>query len=136
MRPSRTQGVPVGHTAGVTITIEPPNSVVLIVGREQFTVPSSFGGAASVGTKDCVALGVRSVDDGPTTIKVVDAAPATAGLALLGEYELESEGLLSVRDVYSRELLAVGVEPGICSIAIWGNHAAEPDAVTVVVRGS
>ncbi len=113
--------------------VEPPNSIVLIVGREQFTLPTGFGGATSVGTKDCVALGVRSVDQGPTSITVAADRPTSAGMTLIGEHELESEGLLSVRDVYSRELLSAGVEPGLCTVAIWGNDPSEPDAVTLVV---
>ena len=118
----------------MTITIEPPNSVILIVGREQFTVPAGFDGATTAGTSDCVAVGVRSVDDGPTVVSVVADLVTTTGMTLLGEYEMVSEGLLSIRDVYSRELLSVGVEPGFCRIAIWGNDASEPDSVTVLVR--
>ena len=117
----------------MSVTIEPANSVVLIVGREQFTVPPTFNGATSVGTLDCVALAVRSVDDGPTVVTVVPEG-APAGMLLVGTYELESEGLLSVRDVYGREFLAVGVDPGVCGLEIWGNDASDPDRVTLVVR--
>jgi len=46
--------------------VEPQHSVILVVGREQFTPPRTFGGDACTATHDCVAIGVRTVEDGPT----------------------------------------------------------------------
>src|SRR3954447_6147701 len=48
--------------------IEPPNSVILLVSREEFTLPASFGWNTAVATLDCVAVAVLSVDDGPATV--------------------------------------------------------------------
>lgn len=108
--------------------IEPPNSVLLLVGREEFDPPSSFAGHACAATADCVALGVLSVADGPT--KVTVSADAPAGDAIrLGTFEIESEGLLSVRDVYNREYITVGIDPGYVAVTVWGNDHAEPSEV-------
>jgi hypothetical protein len=41
---------------------------------------------------------------------------------------------VSVRDVYNREYEAVGVAPGRCVVAIWGNDPSEPSVVTFEVR--
>lgn len=113
--------------------IEPPNSVVLLVGREEFTPPKSFGGAAAVATHDCVAVGVLSVDDGPTSVTLVPESDHS-GLIPLGEFTVETEGQLSVRDVCNREYETLGVEPGRHLVAVWGNDETEPDAVTFEIR--
>lgn len=113
-------------------TVEPPNSVLLLVGREDFDPPASFGGRTCVATADCIALGVLSVQDGATTVRF-SAAEAT-GLSRLGEFEIESEGLLSLRDIYSREYSAVGVEPGRHLVTVWGNDESEPSDVVFEIR--
>lgn len=117
----------------MTRVIEPPNSVILLVGREEFTPPGTFGGASVVATHDCIAVGVLSVDDGPTTVSV-GPDRGQSGCSRLGEFVIESEGLLSLRDVYSREYEAIGVEPGKCSVTVWGNDDSEPDVVTFEVQ--
>ena len=112
--------------------VEPQHSVILVVGREQFTPPRTFGGEACTATPDCVAIGVRSVDDGPTQV-TISPEPAAGDLVMLGAFELETEGLLSVRSVYNREYDAMGVAPGLAQVTIWGNAASEPSDVFVHV---
>ena len=51
----------------------------------------------------------------------------------LGEFKLETEGLLSVRSVYNREYDAMGVPPGLAQVTIWGNADTEPSEVLVQV---
>ena len=65
--------------------IEPANSVLLLVGREEFTPPDTFAGTTCVATSDCIAVGVLSVDDGPTLASFVQAT-GTSGLVTLGEF--------------------------------------------------
>ena len=50
--------------------VEPQHSVILVVGREQFTPPETFGGEACTASHDCVAIGVRTVEDGPTDVTI------------------------------------------------------------------
>ena len=121
--------------APVTRMIEPPSSVVLLVGREEFSPPATFGGDISVATHDCVAVGVLSVDDGPTAVELVPEAE-TRGLVRLGEFVIETEGQVSVRDVYNREYESLGIEPGSCLVTVWGNDDTEPNQVTFEVRSS
>ena len=117
----------------MTRMIEPPNSVILLVGREEFSPPATFAGGIAVATHDCVAIGVLSVDDGPTAVDLVPEAE-TQGLIRLGEFVIETEGLVSLRDVYNREYDALGTEPGSCHVTVWGNDDAEPNEVTLEVR--
>jgi hypothetical protein len=115
--------------------VEPQHSVLLVVGREQFTPPSTFGGDACTATHDCVAIGVRAVEDGPTEVTIT---PEAAGdhLVSLGEFQVETEGLLSVRSVYNREYDAMGVPPGLALMTIWADTDAEPSRVLVHVAAA
>jgi hypothetical protein len=123
----------VGQDACVSRVIEPPNSVLLLVGREQFTPPATLDGQTAVATHDCVAVAVLSVDDGPTTVTVAFQLE-TAGLIQLGKFVIETEGHLSVRDIYNREYEAIGLEPGSCLVTVWGSDNTEPDSVIFHVR--
>ena len=49
-------------------------------------------------------------------------------LVRLGAFELESEGLLSLRDVYSREYDNVGVEPGPSTVTLFLLHPWLPSS--------
>jgi hypothetical protein len=114
--------------------IEPPNSVLLVVGREEFTPPRSFDGKVCTGTDDCVAIGVVSVDDAPT-LAAFSPAVARNDLQQVGRFILETEGTLSLRDVYNREYEAVGVDPGSVLLTIWANDDREPSELLLEVRG-
>lgn len=115
--------------------IRPPSSVLLLVGREDFTPPTSFGGAPCVATPDCLAVAVRDVDDGPTLAELTDDPRATGlqDLMTLGDVELESEGLLVLRDVYSREYGTVGVEVGAVRVRVLADDDSEPGHVVFLV---
>jgi hypothetical protein len=112
--------------------VEPQHSVVLVVGREQFTPPTTFGGDACTATHDCVAIGVRTVEDGPTDVTISPEA-AAGRLVRLGDFQVETEGLLSVRSVYNKEYDAMGVPPGLACVTIWGDTGSEPSEVRVQV---
>lgn len=113
--------------------IEPPNSVLLLVGREEFTPPQTFAGAACAATSDCIAVGVLSVDDGPTLASFAQA-PDTSELVTLGQFSIESEGQLSLRDVYNREYESFGVDAGSVHVTVLGNDVSEPCEVRFFVR--
>ncbi|MEP7738278.1 hypothetical protein ABKW28_11540 [Nocardioides sp. 31GB23] len=117
--------------------IRPPSSVLLLVGREDFTPPTSFGGAPCAATPDCLAVAVRDVEDGPTLAELTDD-PGAAGLQdlmTLGDVRLESEGLLVLRNVYSREYGTVGVEAGTVRVRVLADDDSEPGHVVFLVGG-
>ena len=113
--------------------IEPPNSVLLVVGREEFTPPATFGGRSCVATNDCVAIGVMSVDDAPTFASFA-ATAARDDLIRLAEFTIETEGTVSIRDVYNREYEAIGVDPGSVLLTVWGDDETEPCEILLEVR--
>ena len=117
----------------VSPSIRPPHSIVLLVGREDFTAPTSFGDATSIATTDCIAVATLSPVDGPTLVSVAPSADRS-GLVTLGEYTIESEGLVSVRDVFHREHDTMGVESGYVEVRVLANDSLEPDEVVFVVR--
>ena len=117
----------------MTRAIEPPNSVILLVSREEFTPPASFGSETAVATIDCVAVGVLSAEVGPTSVALAPVVESS-GRIQLGEFVLQTEGHVSVRDVYNREYETIGVEPGWCSVIVWGNRYDEPSDVVFEVR--
>jgi hypothetical protein len=51
----------------------------------------------------------------------------------LGEFTLESEGNLFLRDVYGREYDVMGVEAGEVLVTVLGNDVSEPCEVTFLV---
>jgi hypothetical protein len=116
----------------VTSTVvEPSNAVLFLVGREDYDPPRSFGDRICVATADCIATGV--VADGPTTISFSAQAPGRR-LHDLGRHVIETEGLLSVRDGYTREFLSVGVEPGHVAVTTWGDDEGGPSELVFQVQ--
>jgi len=130
---STAAGGNMGQDSRVAPLIEPPNSVLLVVGREHFTPPSSFNGMACASTTDCVAIGVVNVDDAPTLAGFALEA-ARDDLHQLGQFTLETEGSLSIRDVYNREYEAAGVDPGHVLLTVWGNDEQEPSELILEVQ--
>ncbi|CAN5684719.1 hypothetical protein BH10ACT10_BH10ACT10_28430 [soil metagenome] len=116
--------------------VEPASSVLLVVGREQYTPPSTFGGDTCAATHDCVAIAVVDMRDSPTAVNL-SPSPDTRGLVAVGAFPLESEGLVSLRDVYGREYDAMGAEPGMVQVVVWANRADRPDRLEVqVIEGA
>ena len=114
-------------------SIRPPHSIVLLVGREDHAAPTAFGGAACIATADCIAVATLSPVDGPTVVSVAPTADKP-GFVSLGEFTIESEGQVSVRDAFFREHDAMGVEPGYVEVRVLANNAVAPDEVVFVVR--
>ncbi len=117
--------------------IRPSHPVVLLVGREDFRPPSSFSGANVAVTHDCLAVGLRDTRAGDVQVQIVPATETAVvdrlDLNHLGDFELESEGLLSVRDVHGREYDAMGVPAGMHKVTVLGTDLSEPDCVVFVV---
>jgi hypothetical protein len=55
-------------------------------------------------------------------------------LVHLGDFELETEGQLSLREVYNRQYEAIGIEPGRSEVRVWGSDYNEPSEVVFEVR--
>jgi hypothetical protein len=116
----------------VSVTLEVPKAVLLLVGREDFDPPTSFGGRLCSATDDCLAISVRHEHDGPVEVDL-DPEASRAGLTEIGRFVLESEGLLSLRDVWGREHAGYGVEPGHATVTVWVDDEREPTRVVLGV---
>lgn len=114
-------------------TGEVPSSVFLLVGREDFTPPRSFAGGTCVATHDCLAVAVTTSQEGPTDVGFASDPGGSSGLVELGRFSLESEGLLSLRDVYNRELESAGVGAGLVEVTVLGDRREDPGTVRFVV---
>jgi hypothetical protein len=117
----------------VSPTGEVPSSVLLLVGREDFTPPRTFAGGACVATHDCLAVAVGDGPDGRPDVAFAFEPGGSSGLVELGRLSLESEGLLSLRDVYDREHESAGVGAGLVEVTVLGDHCDEPSRVRFVV---
>lgn len=116
----------------MTVTLEVPNAVLLLVGREDFAPPTSFGGRPCAVTDDCLAISTRHADDGPVDVSL-DPEASRAGLTEVGRFVLESEGLLSLRDAWGREHAGYGVDPGHVGVTVWVDDEREPTRVVIDV---
>ena len=116
----------------MTVTLEVPNAVLLLVGREDYDPPTSFGGRLCSATDDCLAISTRHAADGPTEV-TLDPEASRAGLVEVGRFVLENEGLLSLRDVWGREHSGYGVEPGHVGVTVWVDDEREPTRVVLGV---
>lgn len=114
------------------LTIELPNGVLVLVGREDFSPPTSFGGRSCAATHDCLAISVRHGQEGPVEVDL-DPEASRAGLTEVGRFVLESEGLLSLRDTWGREHAGYGVEPGHVGVTVWTDDEREPTRVAIDV---
>ena len=74
------------------------------------------------------------MDDGPTLASFAQTTDPT--LVTLGEFTIESEGHLSLRDVYSREYDSIGVHAGAVRVTVLGNDVSEPCELTFIVESS
>lgn len=110
--------------------IDPAHGVLLLVGREDFTPPTSFGGGTCTASHDCVAVAVAAGALGPTSVELSPEA-SLAGLTRLGAFVVETEGLLSVRSVYNKEYDAAGTSPGLSLLTLWGDDAETPALLVV-----
>lgn len=61
-------------------------------------------------------------------------AATARGLVHLGDFAIETEGQVSVRDVYNREYESLRIEPGSGLVTVRGNDDSEPNDVTFEVR--
>lgn len=89
-----------------------------------------------------MAVGLRPSRQGPVGVQVVPSTEVAVvdrlDLDHLGDFDVESEGLLSIRDVHGRrrprpEYEAVGVEPCTHRVTVLATELNELDDVVFVV---
>jgi hypothetical protein len=103
--------------------------------RDQFTPPSNFAGATCIATKNCIAIGVISVDDAPTLVGFA-TLPDPNDLLPLGTFSIHTDGQLSLRDVNNHAYATIEVPAGIASLTVWGNDTNEPCELAIQVHAT
>ena len=101
-----------------SLMVEPPNSVILIVGRDEFTPPLNIGPDGSAATEDCVAVATVSVQDAQTRIGL-GTNPQTDEYAILCEYLLRTDGVVSIRNVLNEVYLSHKTPGPRARVRVW-----------------
>lgn len=118
----------------IAIEISPPNSVLLISDLVMIDIPTAFDALTVTATKGCIAVGCRSVDDGPTEVLIgpIGAYVSTGICAFSGQINTPSRVLL-LSTILGEVLLEVPVANVLSHIDIWVGDEAEPERIEILV---
>jgi hypothetical protein len=64
----------------VTTTVRPPNSLLLIMDRDQGEIPESLDGQLLVANRSCIAIGTLMAADGETVVTMTDEREFDSGI--------------------------------------------------------
>lgn len=116
-----------------TISIRPPNSLILIMDFVSGVGPNELGKNRIAATDSCIAIGCRAAPDGPTEISLIEHNELIPTDPLVFECELQTPNKkLSICSVWNEELLFTELEGTRTSIKIFANHSLEPDRIYVM----
>jgi hypothetical protein len=118
-----------------TAKVAPPNSVVLVTGRDDGGgIPLTMATSVVAATESCIAVGCLSEADGQSQLvlgpwrEIAEGdEPAFVGLLKTPDRKVE------VRSVEGETLLAIQVPTEETVVRIWVNHALEPDRILIGV---
>jgi hypothetical protein len=116
-----------------TKTIEPPNSLILVLDRSCGQVPQEIGANLVSATESCLAVGSRS--DRPTKVFVGPATELSPPLQLVFDGELATPSQkLSILSVMNEEYLSENVSGCLTHVRVFANHDSEPDLLFIVIE--
>jgi hypothetical protein len=119
------------------VLVAPPNSVVLVMDSQHGQIPESMRGVAVTVTSSCVAVGTLEEAEGPTRIRVLDAADAALeglpAVAMLDTTLEISSGLMVVRNVLGERYVDWPVDAKEVRIRIYARRSMEPDDIAIVM---
>lgn len=119
-----------GRIPVVSPLVRPANSVILVAGRESYTPPESLNGQPCAATADCIAIGVVSADDDATDVSF---SPDGAAEVPLGDFQIDTDGQLSVRDIYGEVFDVAEVKAPRVRVTVAGNDGSEPTCIRLGV---
>lgn len=120
-----------------TLTLSPPNSLVLVMDHKFGKLPDSIRGRLAASTDSCVALGTLSEVDGKTTITLTDEFDGIEGMsAAFDGVLLTPNQELSVCSVMNEKLLTINVSEERTHTQVFVNNEREPDKIVVIARSS
>lgn len=116
-----------------TISISPPNSLILVMDFASGRVPQEMGNKLVSATESCVAVGCLSEHDGKTEIHLGQAHEVTAQDALVFDGEISTPSKkLSICSVMNEELLSTEVAGTKTHVKVFANDPMEPDRIIVL----
>jgi hypothetical protein len=119
--------------AMMSISISPPNSLILVMDFAAGSVPKAMGNWLVSATESCVAVGCLSEHDGPTEIHLGQAHEVTPAEALVFEGEIFTPNKkLSICSATNEELLSTEVTGNKTHVTIFANDPMEPDRIFVL----
>jgi hypothetical protein len=116
-----------------TITVAPPNSLVLVMDHTIGDIPKTMGRARISATESCVAVGCRMEQDGPTEINLGqfhEVAPL-GELVFDGEISTPSKRL-SICSVINEIVLSSRVVSESTGVRVFADDTREPDTIFVL----
>lgn len=117
-----------------TISVAPPNALVLVCDQTGGEIPLTMGGTSIAATSSCVAIGCLAEDDGETEVTLGFLSEFIRLGPPVFETRLQTPGRrVVVRSVYGEDLLALSVANEVISLRIWTNDLTEPDRIVVGV---
>lgn len=110
----------------------PPNSLVLIMGSEKGDIPEGFGDKLIVASRNCVAVGCQSEDDGKTRFWLGSHDDVDPGYKSLFDGVVDTpNGKLLVSTILGDVLMHVDTPTDKTSVSVWVNHPEEPDEIRI-----
>jgi hypothetical protein len=118
-----------------SISIAPPNSLIVVMDRSVAEVPKSMNNQLISATPTCIAIGTLAAADGKTKIVLTDENTVDSSvLTRVFEGVLTTPSLkLSVYSTLGAVLLELEVSTAQTHLEIWANDKMEPDDIQIVI---
>ena len=115
-----------------SVTIAPPNSLVVISDAHGGEVPLAMRAKRIVSTRSCIAVGCRMFADGPSRFTLGPAREVDPGMPPSFEGSLEAPSRTVVVSTVERQALRRAQVPSReVRVRIWTNHPTEPNEVVI-----
>src|SRR3989304_5737681 len=105
-----------------SLSLAPPNSLILVMDPSAHDIPKSMGGSLVSATPSVVAIGCRAEVDGETEVRLGHDKEVDLGTSpgFVGPLDVPTL-FVSVRPVLGEEILSQRVGRGHGPLRVWGN---------------
>lgn len=126
-----------GKVTTNSITLSPPNSLVLVMDHSSGELPEAINEQLVALTDSCVAVGTLSEVDGATTITLTNSLEGVKRGKMVFDGVLKvPRHELSVCSVADTKLLTMTLPSSEAHVQIFANDHSEPDEIVVFVHVS
>jgi hypothetical protein len=120
-----------------SVSVAPPNSLILIMDPSVAEIPESMGRSLISATPTCIAVGTRAEGDGETYVFFsTDRSSAPADLLVFDGVLRTPNREVCICNVLDERLLSVRVSMDDTHINIWADDDCEPGVINVVLPES